>query len=342
MNTPIAPQLLPWFAKYGRHNLPWQGRNLYHIWLSEVMLQQTQVGTVISYFNHFSTQFPTIIHLANATEDEVMQAWAGLGYYARARNLHKAAKIICDNYQGYFPKQFTQILALPGVGRSTAGAILALGLNQHYAILDGNVKRILSRYHHIKTAIDRPATINTLWHYAQVHTPQHKTKEYTQAVMDLGATICTKTQPKCPLCPLQKSCLAYRNKTQYQLPIKSKAKPKPTKTTMMLVIINNGKVLLQKRPSYGIWGGLWSLLECPDIKSTKPYTVAKKPQILPTFRHTFSHYHLDITPCIIYQKSISPSADFGQCGWFSIDNIPVGIPKPVQTILSKIPVNETH
>ena len=333
--TSIAQQLLPWFKQHGRYNLPWQGDNLYHIWLSEIMLQQTQVSTVINYFERFITAFPTIASLANASGDAVMRHWAGLGYYARARNLHKSAKIITKQYHSAFPIQFEQVLALPGIGQSTAGAILALGLDQHHAILDGNVKRVLSRYYAIDTPINQSQTIGKLWHYANEQTPQKNIKAYTQAIMDLGATLCTRVKPNCENCPLNHHCLGFKNNQQHQLPYKQKSKPKPIKSTYMLIPLKQEKILLEKRPQNGIWGGLWSLPETqiipPNVRGSTSYIK------LNTFRHSFTHYHLDITPIVM--KIPTEKINFSirkDNRWFMLNNIQVGVPKPVQKIIDII------
>ncbi|HBA98921.1 MAG TPA: A/G-specific adenine glycosylase, partial [Gammaproteobacteria bacterium] len=210
----ISKPLLQWFDQHGRHSLPWQAShsspaNIYHVWLSEIMLQQTQVSTVIDYFNNFIHHFPSLAILADASEDNVLAQWAGLGYYARARNLHKSAKIIMQDYQGVFPDIIEQVVALPGIGESTAGAILSISHNQNHAILDGNVKRVLSRYHQVKGHYGQAQTLKQLWVLAKQHTPNTRNNDYTQAIMDLGATLCTRSNPDCGRCPVQQGCQAY-------------------------------------------------------------------------------------------------------------------------------------
>lgn len=342
--TKMTKPLLAWFAQYGRHKLPWQGNNVYHIWLSEVMLQQTQVNTVIAYFLNFIQHFPTIKDLANANSDSVMRQWAGLGYYARARNLHKTAQIIHNEYQGIFPQDFQQVIDLPGIGQSTAGAILSLGFNQHHAILDGNVKRVLARFHQIQTPTNQSNTLKQLWQLAQHHTPKNNTAQYTQAIMDLGATLCTRSNPNCPNCPLNKDCLAFRHNLQTQLPIKITKKVKPTKSVQLLAIICQNKILLQKRPQTGIWGGLWSLPECQtgQIQTTLEQlhliqSNLNDPTIitpLTPFRHTFTHYHLNITPQLISAEKLNLLVV--GCAWYDLESITVGIPKPVADIIKQI------
>ena len=207
--TVFADQVLSWFDQNGRHNLPWQqGRTLYSVWLAEIMLQQTQVATVIPYYQNFLAKFPDHASLAQAPLDEVLKLWAGLGYYTRARNLHKAAVVIDQQHNGLFPEQYEDVLALPGIGRSTAGAILAQVLGQRHAILDGNVKRVLSRYFEIDGWYGKKAVENILWDKAEICTPNIRLADYTQAMMDLGATVCTRSSPDCEQCPLMNSCLA--------------------------------------------------------------------------------------------------------------------------------------
>ena len=336
----LADQLLTWFDVHGRTNLPWQigdkdKVDVYHIWLSEVMLQQTQVSTVIDYFNRFLHHFPTLGNLANAPEDAVLAQWAGLGYYARARNLHKTAKIITHDYQGSFPQKLEQILALPGIGRSTAGAILALGFNQKQSILDGNVKRVLSRAHQVKGHYAQSSTLKELWRLAESHTPNIRTDHYTQAIMDLGATICTRSNPSCGLCPISNICKSNTDQTQLDYPNPKPKKTKPNRSIAMLVFVKNSQVYLQKRPSQGIWGGLWSLVESEDTPVSITQSMhafdpsAKIIEQLPVFKHTFTHYHLHIRPVVI--SCPSSGAKF-----HLIDQVEVGMPKPVSKILSQI------
>ena len=338
--SPLADQLLTWFDVHGRTNLPWQiGRksqvNVYHIWLSEVMLQQTQVNTVIDYFNRFTHHFPTLNSLANASEDAVLAQWAGLGYYARARNLHKTAKIISHDYQGLFPQNFEQALALPGIGKSTAGAILALGFKQKHAILDGNVKRVLSRVHQVKGHYAQHTTLKELWSLAEYHTPDARIDHYTQAIMDLGATMCKRSKPHCEHCPLHNLCKSNIEQTQGEYPNPKPKKSKPTRSIAMLAFINKGSVYLQKRPSQGIWGGLWSLTECEDTPHTINQSMLEFDRTgiiikqLPVFKHTFTHYHLHIRPIAV--QCSSSSAQF-----YPINQITLGMPKPVSKILSQI------
>ncbi|MDC9726322.1 MAG: A/G-specific adenine glycosylase [Candidatus Thioglobus sp.] len=336
----LSRQLLVWFDQHGRTHLPWQKgnkpkANAYHVWLSEIMLQQTQVATVIGYFNRFIHHFPTLADLANASEDEVLAQWAGLGYYARARNLHKTAQIIVKQYQGIFPKDFDQALALPGIGRSTAGAILALSFNQQHTILDGNVKRVLARVHQVTGHYSQSATLNKLWQLADQHTPRSRTDHYTQAIMDLGATLCTRTKPNCAHCPISDQCRSFKAGTQSQYPYPKPKKQKPSRTVAMLVFVNNHQIHLYKRPSSGIWGGLWSFVECEDTpKAIQQTLLAFDPNAtinkhLDSFKHTFTHYHLHIHPVVVNCSTTNHE-------FYSPQQSTLGVPKPVAKIISHL------
>lgn len=320
----FSDQILVWFEKHGRHDLPWQQeRTLYRVWLAEVMLQQTQVATVIPYYQKFLKQFPELSSLAQASLDDVLTLWAGLGYYTRARNLHKAAVVIQQQYGGCFPENFEDVLALPGIGRSTAAAILAQALGQRHAILDGNVKRVLCRYFAIEGWPGKTAVEKQLWLKAEVCTPNEKLVDYTQAIMDLGATVCKRSSPQCSACPLQTGCKAYVTQRVAELPTRKPRKVLPVKTTRMLLITDErGAVMLEKRPPTGIWGGLWSLPEVDpgeDIENICMLRWGYKVQAVednPGFRHTFSHYHLDITPSrVIVGNSANCVQDEGKVIW---------------------------
>lgn len=258
----FSQKIIEWFDDHGRKELPWQNDpSSYRVWISEIMLQQTQVTTVIPYFQRFMDRFPTVSKLARAPVDEVLKYWAGLGYYSRARNLHKTSEIIHAQYQGVFPEDLESLMALPGIGRSTAGAILALSQNKPVAILDGNVKRVLCRYFALPGDPTLPAVEKELWKKAESLMPQKKAKEYTQAMMDLGALICTRSSPKCDLCPLQGECVAFKKNQTTEFPHKKAQKEKPTQSQTFLLLVSqkNRKVLLEKRPPKGIWGGLFCL-----------------------------------------------------------------------------------
>jgi len=345
MSFNLSNHLLKWYDQHGRHDLPWQHpRSAYRVWISEIMLQQTQVATVIPYFKSFMQKFPDITTLANASQDEVLHIWTGLGYYARARNLHKAAQQIRDQHHEEFPRDFATVLALPGIGRSTAAAILAQAFDQTHAILDGNVKRVLTRLYAIEGWPGQKAIENRLWEIAEQHTPQDRNCDYTQAIMDFGATLCRR-KPDCLQCPLTGHCLAYQagNPTDYPTPKVCKALP--VRQTRMLILQDDAQqVLLIQRPPAGIWGSLWSLPECPpenDVSKWCQQTLGLKidaPSAQPPLRHTFSHFHLDITP--IY----AAVSDSGQTAmeadrrvWYNT-RLPdaLGLPSPVVTLLKSI------
>ncbi len=299
------------------------------------MLQQTQVTTVIDYFNRFIHHFPTLADLANATEDEVLAQWAGLGYYARARNLYKTAKIIATEYGGEFPQQFEQVLALPGIGQSTAGAILSLSFQQKHAILDGNVKRVLARVRQVKGHCSQGTTLKLLWKLAERYTPDTRVNHYTQAIMDLGATICTRSQPKCSSCPIANLCASNKEQTQSQYPVPKPKKIKPSRSIAMLVFIKNGHIYLYKRSSNGIWGSLWSFIECedtPEIINQAMLGFDPSSLIvgqLPVFKHTFTHYHLHIHAIVI-------NCPASQEKFYNPKSLKIGVPKPVVSIITQI------
>jgi len=304
--TNFAQNLLSWYQQHGRKNLPWQqNRNAYRVWVAEIMLQQTQVKTVIPYYEKFMQRFPDVLALANASQDEVLHHWSGLGYYARARNLQKAAQQIRDEHAGAFPLVFEPVLALPGIGRSTAGAILAQAEGQRHAILDGNVKRVLARFHAIQGWTGQKKIQDQLWQFAEQHTPSNQLADYTQAIMDLGATLCKRGKPACENCPLSSECQALATDQVGLLPTPKPKKTLPVKTVRMLLLCDSKQhVLLEKRPPTGIWGGLWSLPEMPLAETIETwcedhYQLSISSSVeQAVMRHTFSHFHLDITPCI--------------------------------------------
>lgn len=342
---PIASALLHWFDQHGRHDLPWQHpRDAYRVWVSEIMLQQTQVSTVIPYFTRFLQAFPDVRALADAPLDEVLHHWTGLGYYARARNLHRAAQEIRDQHAGRFPADFEQVLALPGIGRSTAGAILAQAFEQRHPILDGNVKRVLTRLHAIDGWPGEKAVEQQLWSLADTHTPQQRLADYTQAIMDLGATVCRRSKPLCIQCPLQARCIAFANDSVSAFPGKKPRKALPVRQTCMLLLVDNEhNILLEQRPPSGIWGGLWSFPECATEVDPVQWTREqlqlniRAPQILPALRHTFSHFHLDITP--VLARAVSAGImDSPRYIWYNSSRSPArGFPAPVKQLLESLP-----
>ena len=298
----ISDTLLSWHKDHGRHDLPWQNTDdAYRIWVSEIMLQQTQVATVIPYYQRFMTSFSTIADLANAENDDVMHHWTGLGYYARARNLHKTAKIIAEQHGGRFPTEFDQVLALPGIGRSTAGAILAFSTGQRHPILDGNVKRVLARFYEVEGWYGKKEVEKQLWELADANTPQQGVNVYTQAIMDFGATQCSRSKPNCEACPLQADCSAFASERVSELPHGKPKTTKPTKQTYMLLVKNaEDEFLLQQNPPTGIWGGLWcpAQVEKLEANHTLGGLNIETIETLPILKHTFSHYHLEITPVL--------------------------------------------
>ena len=296
-------RLLAWYDANGRHELPWkQPATPYRVWVSEIMLQQTRVSVVVPYFRAFMERFPDVQALAQAPADAVMAQWSGLGYYARARNLHRAAQVIAAEHGGQMPTDRESWQALPGVGRSTAGAILSLSMEQRHAILDGNVKRVLARYGAIPGWPGRTAVERELWALSEQLTPDARCADYNQAMMDLGATVCTRKAPACLLCPLSQDCRARAVGEPEAYPEPKPPKRLPVCRTRMLLLESDQGVLLQRRPPTGIWGGLWSLPEAPAEDDPLAHCreqlglEAAVPEYWPAFRHTFSHYHLDIEP----------------------------------------------
>ena len=335
--------VLDWYHKYGRKTLPWQQEKTpYHVWLSEVMLQQTQVATVIPYFERFIARFPNVSALAKAPLDEVLHLWTGLGYYARARNLHKAAQHIVDKHQGQFPDTFEDVCALPGVGRSTAGAILSLSLKKPYPILDGNVKRVLARCYAVEGWPGKKEVENKLWEISEQVTPTKGVEYFNQAMMDLGAMVCTRTKPKCELCPLNTGCIAYAHHSWADYPGKKPKKAIPEKTTYFLILQYDNLVWLDKRPPAGIWGGLFSFPQF-ETKMLLEQWLAEhglensKTEQLISFRHTFSHFHLDIVPICVKLSTFTSLMEAQQGLWYNLQTpASVGLAAPVENLLRQL------
>ena len=308
------------------------------------MLQQTQVTTVVPYYERFMESFHDVLSLASASTDEVLHHWSGLGYYARARNLHKSAQIVVENYDGRFPLQFDDVVALPGIGRSTAGAILALAENQRHPILDGNVKRVLARFHAIEGWPGTSAVANALWERAEEHTPYEAVATYTQAMMDLGAMICTRTKPSCESCPLNKGCEAHKLGQETTFPGRKPKKAKPQRYTRMIVLRSDDSVLLERRPPSGIWGGLWSFPElaesddpfdwCQDRLDERPGSC----EGLETVRHSFTHFDLEIDPVVVRADGLLRRvADRDDHVWYDLNSPPkLGLAAPVSGMLEKL------
>jgi len=342
----FSQQLLIWFDKHGRKDLPWQQQSsAYHVWLSEIMLQQTQVNTVIPYYQRFTKQYPTLQTLANASLDEVLALWTGLGYYARARNLHKAATIMVEHYNSELPQNIEHLISLPGIGRSTAGAIMSLAYHQRFPILDGNVKRVLTRYHKLAGWPGNKAVENKLWLIAQEHLASERIAHYTQAQMDLGATVCKRSKPLCNICPLQHECQAYQNGNPQNHPEPKPKKAIPTKEVTWLIIQNEaGEILLEQRPPSGIWGQLWSFPEVDSLENIDEYCdysfQIKVTDITSqtSFKHIFSHFKLQINPQLI-NISNTPNyiSENNSPSWYKISNaLQLGLPAPVKTFLQSL------
>ena len=337
--TDFAARVLAWYDEYGRKDLPWQVKDAYRVWVSEIMLQQTQVRTVIPYYERFMARFPDVVSLADAPVDDVLHHWSGLGYYARARNLHKAAIIVRDEHGGVFPDDFEAVTALPGVGRSTAGAILSLAFGQRHTILDGNVKRVLARHNAVDGWPGQTAVQNALWALAEEQTPTKRVDHYTQAIMDLGATLCTRSKPACPDCPVAEDCAARIAGTIDRYPGKKPKKAKPLKTTTMLLAVSAEAVYLERRPPSGIWGGLWSFPEIEpsdaDDWSSRLGRNALHTEQWNVVRHSFSHYDLDISPLLVeLDEPVYQAADRDDALWYRLDQEPPGgLAAPVKKLL---------
>jgi len=337
----FAKKIVAWQARNGRHDLPWQNtRDPYRIWLSEVMLQQTQVSAVIPYYERFLSRFPDVATLASASLDDVMPFWAGLGYYARARNLHRGAQQIMSLHGGDFPKDFAAIHALSGIGRSTAAAISAFAFGQRRAILDGNVKRVFARHFCIDGDVKTKPVEDLLWRTAESQLPCIDIEAYTQGLMDLGTTVCKRSKPACLLCPVAKSCRALDEGRVDELPGRSPKREIPRRQTRMLVIISNGEVLLERRPPTGIWGGLWSFPEL-GLETDIPAAIQLRLGLnvnnvreMPTVDHGFTHFSLTIFPVeITLEKQPRRAMEPGTI-WLSIDDaMEAAIPAPVKRIL---------
>ncbi|MCL4687972.1 MAG: A/G-specific adenine glycosylase [Burkholderiales bacterium] len=341
----FAARVSAWQRRHGRRDLPWQGaRDPYRIWVSEIMLQQTQVATVIPYFERFMARFPDVEALARASEEEVMRHWSGLGYYARARNLHRGAQEVVARHGGRFPATAAEVEALPGIGRSTAAAILAFSTGARLAILDGNVKRVLARHFGVEGAVDSASVLRELWTLAESLLPARGIETYTQGLMDLGATVCGRSRPDCAACPVRDTCVALRDGRVAELPGRRPARAARVREIAMLVVVSGGEVLLEKRPGSGIWGGLWSLPEAPP--SLDPVAHAAKAmgvravaaEALPPFRHAFTHFTLAVTPWLLRTghraaRAREPSGST----WLALGEVrSAALPAPVKRLLASL------
>lgn len=340
----FSTRVIAWQKRHGRHDLPWQNtREPYRIWLSEVMLQQTQVATVIPYFARFLEKFPTLRELASASEDEVLALWSGLGYYSRGRNLLRAAQMIDQKFDGEFPKAMDDILALPGVGQSTAAAISAFAFGERQAILDGNVKRVFARHFGVEGFPGDKKVETKLWVVANDVLPKKSIEAYTQGLMDLGATLCLRSRPLCLACPVEDSCVAKREGRIEELPSPRPKKTVPEKSTTMLIITLAGEVLLEKRPPTGVWAGMWCFPELvngqsPRVVCRERFGLETKPlKPWSNLQHGFTHFKLSITPQpISVQKKLLRATEPGVM-WLSIDDaLAAAIPKPVRDLLRQL------
>jgi A/G-specific adenine glycosylase len=340
----FARKLIAWQRVHGRHDLPWQGtRDPYRIWVSEIMLQQTQVVAVIGYFERFMARFPDIGSLAGASEDQVLQLWSGLGYYARARNLHKAARQVVETFGGRFPGTSAEIESLPGIGRSTAAAIAAFAFGERAAILDGNVKRVLARRFGVEGFPGAAKVEAELWGLAERLLPKGgevaDVEAYTQGLMDLGATLCTRGTPECGQCPVSTECVARKTGRTAELPAPRPKTAHPTRRATWLVLTHRGEVFLEKRPSSGLWGGLWVF---PEYAGQDParHCIAEygctvgSQRPLPPFAHGFTHFRLEIQPieCEVAKRGTQVSSP-GRA-WFGLaEAAGAAVPVPVRKVL---------
>jgi A/G-specific adenine glycosylase len=343
----FSRDLLSWFEVHGRHDLPWQCElTPYRVWVSEIMLQQTQVATVVPYYERFMSQFPSVEVLAAASIDDVLHHWSGLGYYARARNLHRAASIVLEQHDGVFPTTLENLIELPGIGRSTAGAVLALSDGQRHPILDGNVKRVLCRYFAVEGWPGNAGVAHRLWGIADSLTPGSHVAEYTQAIMDLGATLCRRTQPACNQCPVASGCSAREAGTQGSYPTARPKRVRPTRQTTMLLVLNGaGQVLLQRRDHDGLWGGLWSLPEVTQAGDTSAWCRERlgcsivDEMTLPNVSHGFTHFVLEITPHVVHMEpDMSRVMDGDNWLWYNPKSpARVGLAAIVTKLIASLP-----
>ena len=344
----FADRLLAWFDLSGRKNLPWQSTPTpYRVWISEIMLQQTQVATVIPYYERFMQRFPTVQSLADAPADEVLHLWTGLGYYARARNLHACAKLLVRDHGADFPRALMDVEALPGIGRSTASAILALSRGEGHAILDGNVKRVLSRRYGIEGDPTSQATLRKMWAQAVQCTPTVRVADYTQAIMDLGATVCTRSRPACTVCPMSLDCIAVRSGRQAELPGAKRPRVRKSREATLLlaqVNFNTGQsILLERRPESGIWGGLWSPPQFESREAALEWCrreigePADVPEMLTPIDHAFTHFDLRLRPLRVHCRVLNGVRDAQGRLWYTLRSPPrVGLPQPIKALFERI------
>ena len=341
----VAPALLKWHAQHGRHDLPWQREPTpYRVWVSEIMLQQTQVATAIGYYDRFMQRFPDAATLAAAPLDEVLHLWSGLGYYSRARNLHRAARQLVGQYGGELPTTAAELVELPGIGRSTAAAIRALSAGERGAILDGNVRRVLARCFLVTGAPTPRAAERRLWQLAELCTPEEDVAAYTQAIMDLGATICVRRRPLCAACPLESHCAAKRSRRQHEIPAPRVRAARRTRAVVMLLAQRgDGSVLLERRPERGVWGGLWCPPQFPSVEAAQLYAATRlrsaviEPRSLAIVRHAFTHFELEITPLLASCEAWAGVMDEPPTLWYNpAQPERLGLPAPVSALIQSI------
>jgi A/G-specific adenine glycosylase len=344
MTSSLAASVIAWQKRYGRHDLPWQRtRDPYPIWIAEVMLQQTQVATVVPYYRRFLGRFPDVAALASADMDAVLEHWSGLGYYSRARNLHRAAQIVLEEHRGRFPSDFDAVCALPGIGRSTAAAICAFAFGVRRAILDGNVKRVFARYFGVRGYPGDKQVEAVLWRKAERLVPGKDIAVYTQGLMDLGAGVCTRGQPLCAKCPLRRGCFARRRCLTDELPTPRPRRTVPHRATTMLILQHAGEILLEKRPPTGIWGGLWCF---PEVSAGEPVARACRLRFgarvgavhsMPVVEHGFTHFSLTIQPRRVHVTKIEPRAAEPGALWLPLEEAKsAAVPAPVKRILATL------
>lgn len=344
----FAQRVLQWFDSHGRKDLPWQQPiDPYRVWVSEIMLQQTQVSTVIPYFQRFMDRFPDVASLAAAGLDDVLHLWTGLGYYARGRNLHRTARLIVADHGGRFPEDPAELARLPGIGPSTAGAIAAIAFGRPAAILDGNVKRVLARFHAVDGYPGDSGPLKALWQHAASHTPEQRPGDYAQAMMDLGATLCTRSGPRCPDCPVAARCAARRGEATDRYPARKVRADKPLRAARLFLVIDpEGRCLLEQRPPTGVWGGLWTPPQrntdtttatlCDELGiATGDVDVSRSGE---TFRHTFTHFQLDIEPVYVHlRRAPAQMADRADICWYDAAERPnLGLSAPAAKLLKTI------
>ena len=342
----FSARLIDWQVRHGRHDLPWQNtRDAYRIWLSEIMLQQTQVTTVIPYYARFLDRFPNVNALAQAPVDAVLELWAGLGYYARARNLHRCAQMIVAEHGGKFPRDATAIAQLPGIGRSTAAAIAAFAFGTRAAILDGNVKRVLARCFAIEGFPGAAQIEKEMWSLAESLLPSSRIEAYTQGLMDLGSTLCTRRQPFCGACPMHELCLARRSGRQAELPVAKPRKVLPERATTLMLLTDGQRVLVERRPPAGIWGGLLSL---PEGDADDPAAFVRRhgcrlldTQALPPLKHTFTHFRLNIQTLLCRVEVTALLVSEAGWQWLAYAEIETAaLPTPIRFLLKKVAQND--